>query len=172
MLLQKFKLFLVFSLLFIASASFAQQQKVHSYKLNRLGLKSNMLYDIMNEVNTYIGSKSKGFKYPVTKLVFSSYNDKFNIDVIGIDNSWTNLFRQEESPLGYCILGNRLFIFSADKIDRLLIEKFFETYEDVKSFTEPPVHLQNPRIQNPSWFYDYNSEVYSLVGVRNLDVLE
>lgn len=165
------KLLALLVLFTLSSLLFAQEQYT-SYKLKRLGVKSYQLYDIMGGVDAYIGSKPKGFMFPMTKLVFSNYNGRLSVDVIGIDNSWTNLFGNGESPIGYCIIYNRLFILSTDKIENFPTTDLFDVYEDEKSFTLPPSEFQRPNIHNPSWFYDFNLIAFSLVGVRNLDALE
>ncbi len=158
-------------LFFSATQSFAQFGGTGKVTLPRLGITSKSLTLVMRDINSFLGEKPNGLQYPVTKIVFSQLDDLLCFEIVGVDNSWTDLFKFGEVAYGYVILQNRLFIVVGQGYSDINLEGIFYTIDEQKSFVKPNLpHMALERY--PVWFFEYRDNQVYLISVSDLDVLD
>ena len=150
------------------SAQFGGSGKI---SLQRLGLKSQSLDLVMRDIGAFIAEKPSGLQFPVTKIVFSELDDLLCFEIVGVDNSWKELFKFGEVPYGYTIVQNRLYVVARQGYHKIDLEEIFYPIDEVKSFSKNS--FSSPVAERwPVWFFEYkNDEVY-LISVSDLDVLD
>ena len=94
--------------------------------LSFLEVKDPVLEFVASDINNMILRKNKGFLWPVTKITFTKNGDKLFFDVMAIDNSWYNMFKEDETPYGYFVVNRRMFIVSYKNNTSVQLEEYFE----------------------------------------------
>lgn len=158
-------------LFFSATLSFAQFGGTGKVTLPRLGVASKPLTLVMRDIDSFLGEKPNGLQYPVTKIVFSKLDDLLCFEIVGIDNSWTDLFKFGEVAYGYVVLQNRLFIVVGQGYNDINLEGIFYTINEKKSFVKPNLP-QLALERHPVWFFEYRDNQVYLISVSDLDVLD
>lgn len=120
----------------------------------------------IGQVNNYILAKKDGWLWPVSKIVFSKNGEHTNVDIIGIDNSWANLFDTKEESIGYFILNNRLFVVSVK--DNHDVSAYFLQEEGTRVFSKPGSAIKASGKPNPIWHYKYVDGAMIVTGYEGL----
>lgn len=148
--------------------------KPHSDKITeKITLPTLLIQDseielVVNSVNNYIMRKKDGWMWPVSKIVFSKKEDIIHIDIIGIDNSWANLFEANEFSIGYFILGNRMFVVSTQDYEPNDLEKYFYKEEATRVFSKPDLQSKATNKPNPVWHYKFVDGTMIVTGYEGL----
>lgn len=125
------------------------------------------------DVHSMILRKKKGFLWPAVKLSFSKEGEKLIFVVTAIDNSWCNMFNDEEVPRGYFTLNGRLFIVSTKGDVPTEFNEFFTLNDEIgeKTFYKAAPNAR-PVAKNPVWTYLHRgtemATVLKSVNIENL----
>jgi len=125
------------------------------------------------DVHSMILRKKKGFLWPAVKLSFSKEGEKLIFVVTAIDNSWCNMFNDEETPRGYFTLNGRLFIVSTKGEVPPQFDEFFTLNTDIgeRTFYKADANAK-PVAKKPVWTYLYQgtemATVLKSVNIENL----
>ncbi len=164
---------ILISILLILSSFTLRGQVISSNNnvvLPRLSLKQHSIQTILGDIDTFIANKPNGLHFPITKIVFSQLEDLTCFEIVGIDNSWTDLFKFGEVPYGYVIVHNRLYMVVVEGYHNVDLTSVFDLTDMEKSFSKGgrPAGSIN---RNPIWFFEYRNEQSYLISVSDLDVL-
>lgn len=165
------KLILLTLLLCLCTAkTSAQTVGTNTLTLPRLELRVKSMETILSDIDAFIGNKPNGLHFPISKIVFSQLDDLTCFDVVGIDNSWTNLFKFGEVPYGYLIIHNRLYLVSALGYEDVDLTPYFYLTNIEKSFNRSERYSTGIN-KNPTWFFEYRNNQSYLISVTDLEVL-
>lgn len=156
----KFKIAII--LITLCSSAFAysnppekEKSKENKITLGYLDLKDPAIEFATSDINMMIMRKSKGYLWPATKLMLTKDGEKLLFIVTAIDNSWCNMFCQDETAHGYTVVGGRMFIITT-KENNIPEEfhKFFTPDNEIgtKTFSRPD-SASDPTAKNPVWTY-------------------
>lgn len=165
--------YLFLTILFLVSIFTAEAQPpVGSRVLPLLGFKDKAVENTLREISIYISSKPKGLRFPVSKVLFTETEGGFNYEVVGIDNTWANLFNYGEASYGYAIINNRLFVIMGLDNQDIDLNTIFFRDQGSKAFSKnqlPPTGL----LKNPKWYYEYKDGLLpNQVKVEALEILD
>lgn len=161
---------LLSTLFFVLTISLKAQTIGNSVTLPRLQLKVQSIELILSDIDLFIGNKPNGLHFPISKIVFSQLEDLTCFEVVGIDNSWNDLFKFGEVPYGYVIVHNRLYLVAIEGYHDVDLTSIFDYTDKEKSFTKggrPSASIN----RNPIWFFEYRNGQSYLISVTDLDVL-
>lgn len=125
------------------------------------------------DVHSMILRKKKGFLWPAVKLTFSKVKNDLIFIVTAIDNSWCNMFNDDETPRGYFTVNGRLFIVSTKGDTPEEFDKFFtpDTETEEKTFYKADAKAK-PIAKNPTWTYLHRgSEMATVLKSVNIENL-
>lgn len=163
---------LLFATLFLlCTFTTLAQVPTGSRVLPLLGVKDKAIEASLREVSTYISSKPKGLRFPVSKVLFTQIEDGLSYEVMGIDNTWANLFNYGEASYGYAIVGNRLFVIMGLASQDIDLNTIFFRDQESKAFSRsnmPPTGI----VKNPKWYYEHKAGLSTKIKVLDLDILD
>ena len=151
-----------------AVAQFGETERI---TLQRLGVKSVSLDLVMRDISSFMAEKPNGLQFPVTKIVFSQLDDLLCFEIIGVDNSWKELFKFGEMPFGYVVVQNRLFIIVKQGYHKVDIDNLFFPVDETKSFNKNSLNTLVVE-RWPVWFFEYRDDEAYLISVSDLDILD
>lgn len=125
------------------------------------------------DVHSMILRKKKGFLWPAVKLTFSKEKNELIFVVTAIDNSWCNMFNDDETPRGYFTLNGRLFIVSTKGETPTEFNEFFTLNAEIgeKTFYKADAKAK-PIAKNPIWTYLHRgSEMATVLKSVNIENL-
>lgn len=125
---------------------------------------------ILSDIDAFIGNKPNGLHFPVSKIVFSELEDLTCFEVVGIDNSWANLFKFGEVPYGYLIIHNRLYLVAAQGYHDVDLTSYFYMTNVEKTFNRAQRYSSGIN-KNPTWFFEYRNQQSYLISVTDLEIL-
>jgi hypothetical protein len=146
----------------------------NKFVLSRFRLKNEKIGHLTSDISNLIFSKKNGFRWPVTKIIFSKDNndsDILKLDITAIDNEWNKIIEPGEKPCGYFIISNRLFVISTKEGSPVDLAQYFDPVEDgerIFSNTEC-----STLIKNPKWIYqcDNTSMFARQLHTSNIEAL-
>ena len=163
--------FLVALILFI-SIGISAHTPGQRITLPMLSVNDKAIENTLIEISDYIRSKPQGLRFPITKIMFSQVKGGLSYQVIGIDNSWANLFNYGEAPYGYVIVANRMYVIMSLVEEKLDLNHIFSVACGVsKAFNKsvlPPTGIT----KSPKWDYDYADGEVIKIAESDLDILE
>ena len=155
---------------FYLSSTFAQMP-AQRITLPMLGLKNESLKISLEEVSKCFSSKPNGMKYPVSKVKFLGVKEGFSIEVVGIDNSWRNLFNMGEVPYGYTVVNNRLFIIMGLAREEIDLNNLFFVAEGKRVFNK--MHLPSEGVETyPKWYFEHTDGQTTKIREENIEILD
>lgn len=165
-------LVVLFSLLIAISVYPAQDsdpgKKSDKIVLPALIVQNSEIALVVNNINNYILRKKDGWLWPVSKIIFSKKADDIIVDIVGIDNSWANLFHPHEQSIGYFILNNRMFVVSVKNYDAKNIEGYFMSADESKTFSQPDPNLKATDKPCPIWHYKFTDGTMIVTGYEGI----
>lgn len=141
--------------------------------LSYLDLNDPAVNFVAFDVHSMILRKKKGFLWPAVKLTFSKENNNLIFVVTAIDNSWYNMFNNDEIPRGYFTLNGRLFIVSTKGETPTEFDEFFTLNTEIgeKTFYKADANAK-PVAKNPVWTYLYRgTEMATVLKSFNVENL-
>ena len=167
------KIVIVLFSLFVAVSAYSEskidpEKKVDKIVLPELTVQNAEIALVVNNINNYILGDKNGWLWPVSKVVFSKEKNDILVDVIGIDNSWANLFQPQEETLGYFILGNRMFVVAVKGYDAKNVESYFMSANDSKTFSQPNTKLKATNKPSPIWHYKFVDGTMIVTGYEGI----
>lgn len=155
---------LIFTLLLICSlteicASTPPTDGINKLVLSRFYLEHGQVEHVASDISNYIFRRKNGYKWPMTKIVFSKENDVLKLDITAIDNEWNKIIEPGEVAYGYFVINNRLFVISTMEGSPIDLSEYFVPAEDGER-TFSHAECKNV-IKNPKWVYQCdNSSVF------------
>jgi hypothetical protein len=148
-------LFLSFTLYTLASDS-DPIKDTEKITLSYLELNDSSIEFAVHDVNSMILRKNKGYLWPATKITLSKDDDKLIFVITAIDNSWYNMFSNDETTHGYFTVNGRLFIVATKGEIPEEFNNIFEHNPEIKekSFSKTDSKLK-PVSKSPVWTYLY-----------------
>lgn len=164
------RIILLAILLSLCTISPSAQTAGNKLTLPMLGLRVKSIDTILSDIDAFIGNKPNGLHFPISKIVFSQLEDLTCFEVVGIDNSWTNLFKFGEVPRGYLIIHNRLYLVAVEGYHDVDLTSIFYLTDKEKSFNKGARYSTGIN-RNPIWFFEYRNAQSYLISVTDLEVL-
>ena len=131
-----------------------KEKESNKITLGYLDLKDPAIEFATSDINMMIMRKKKGYLWPATKLMLTKDGDKLLFIVTAIDNSWCNMFCQNETAHGYTIVNGRMFIITTKGDIPEEFHRFFipDNETATKTFTKADPTVK-PIAKNPVWTY-------------------
>ena len=146
----------------------------NKFQLSRFILTDGKIRHLTSDISNMIFNRKNGFKWPMTKIIFSKDKNNSNIlrlDITALDNEWNKIIEAGEKPYGYFVINNRLFVISTKEDSPIDLTSYFEPIEDgERTFND--TKCETP-IKNPKWIYqcDDTSIFARKLQESNLNVL-
>ncbi|MFT4224017.1 hypothetical protein [Dysgonomonas sp.] len=126
----------------------------NKFELSRFILTDGKIRHLTFDISNMIFNRKSGFKWPMTKIIFSKdkkNNDILRLDITALDNEWNKIIEPGEKPYGYFIINNRLFVISTKEDSPIDLTQYFDPIEDgERTFSDTKCKIQ---IKNPKWIY-------------------
>lgn len=126
----------------------------NKFELSRFILTDDKIRHLTSDISNMIFNRKNGFKWPMTKIIFSkdkNNNDILRLDITALDNEWNKIVESGEKPYGYFIINNRLFVISTREDSPVDLTAYFKPIEDSqRTFSNTKCKIQ---IKNPKWVY-------------------
>lgn len=123
-------------------------------KLSRFSLTDDKIRHLTFDISNMIFNRKSGFKWPMTKIIFSKdekNNGILRLDITALDNEWNKMVEPGEKPYGYFIINNRLFVISTKEDSPIDLTQYFKPIEDgERIFSDTRCKIE---IKNPKWIY-------------------
>ncbi|WP_163274216.1 hypothetical protein [Dysgonomonas sp. 511] len=151
-----------------ASATPPANIKNKKIELSYLELYDDIIRFAATDVHQMILRKSKGYLWPATKVLLFKTDDKLFFNITAIDNAWSNMLIDSETPHGYFVLGGRMFIV-VTKDDSVNLDDYFILRDDIKkqNFTKSE-NTENTESGCPIWYYLHKGDMATVVNSVNM----
>lgn len=140
--------------------------------LSYIEIKDEAIRFVTSDIHAMILRKNRGFLWPATKIVFFKKEGKLYFDVTAIDNSWYNMFCDDEKPHGYFVVDGRVFIASSKGNEPVDLENYFGFNSEVADKT---FHKADPKAKpvnkNPVWYYFHKGNMATVLDSVNMGSL-
>ncbi|EGK02833.1 MULTISPECIES: hypothetical protein [Dysgonomonas] len=136
--------------------------------LTYIEVKDEAIEFAASDIHSMILRKNKGFLWPATKIAFSRKNGQLYFDVTAIDNSWCNMFRADENPYGYFVIGGRMFIVTSKGNEPIDLAEYFTCDNDIERTFYKPDATVKPVSKNPVWYYLHKGKMATVLDSINI----
>lgn len=142
--------------------------------LSRFQLNDEKIRHLTSDISNFIFRKKSGFNWPMTKIIFSKdekNNNNLRLDITAIDNEWNKMIETGETPYGYFIINNRLFVISTKENTTIDLSQYFSPMADGERVFSSS-KSKKPQ-KNPKWIYlcDDTSIFAIQLQANNIEVL-
>lgn len=169
--------FILISILTISSSASSNTQpsgKDNKITLSRFQLNDSKIRHLTSDISNFIFRKKSGFNWPMTKIIFSKdekYNNNLRLDITAIDNEWNKMIEPGETPYGYFVINNRLFIISTKDSSDIDLSQYFTFMADGERIFSSSENKKPQK--NPKWIYlcDDTSVFARQLQTNNIEIL-
>lgn len=168
----KTKFFIAFFILAFSLPAFClpPEKEKEAIVLPYLDLNDPAVGFVAFDVHSMILRKKKGYLWPVVKLTFMKDKNELKFVVTAIDNSWCNMFTEDEVAHGYSTLNGRLYIISTKGEIPAEFNEFFTLDAEVEKKTFYKADKKaKPVAKNPVWTYLHKgTEMATVLNSANM----
>lgn len=137
-------------------------------RLSYLEVKDDVIMFAASDVHHMILRKNKGFLWPATKIVLFKQGDKLYFDITAIDNSWNNMFRDDEKTYGYFVIGGRAFIVASKGDTTVEMEQYFTIDNTIEKNFGKADPKSKPTAKSPIWYYFHKGTMATVLNSVNM----
>ena len=77
---------------------------------------------------------------------------------MAIDNSWSNMFAEGETPHGFFSVNQRVFVVFTKDASPIDIDTYFDLDQERKRSFDKSETSRGSKAKNPVWYYLYKNE--------------